>query len=49
MAAVSATETPTIRFRDPALAPSWDKVRAGDRLILYGRTPRIAELDRRAA
>ena len=25
------------------------EVRAGDRLILYGRTPRIAELDRRAA
>ncbi len=29
--------------------PAETEVRAGDRLILYGRTPRIAEIDRRSA
>ncbi len=29
--------------------PADAEVRAGDRLTLYGRTPRIAELDRRVA
>ena len=32
MAAISAPPIPTIRFRDPALEPIWEKVQAGDRL-----------------